>query len=82
MAVSTRTMKRQRDYSRLFIALGVMAGVMAIAPIVAAVLGIGGATVTRAPPSLRRQRANTPSWAGARATRTSFPWSGPRTPAR
>ena len=46
MAVSTRTMKRQRDYSRLFIALGVMAGVMAIAPIVAAVLGIGGATVS------------------------------------
>ena len=45
MAVSTRTMHRQRDYSRLFIALGILAGVMAVAPIVAAVLGIGGASV-------------------------------------
>lgn len=46
MAVSTRTMNRQRNYSRLFIALGVLAGVMAITPIVAAVLGIGSAAVS------------------------------------
>jgi len=38
-------MTRQRDFSRLFIALGLLAGVVAIAPIVAAVFGLGGASV-------------------------------------
>src|SRR5215204_2750141 len=46
MAVSSRSMQRQRDYSRLFIALAVLAGVMAIAPIAAAVLGFGGSAIT------------------------------------
>lgn len=45
MAVSTRSMARQRDYSRLFIALAVVAGIVAIAPIAAAILGVGGASV-------------------------------------
>ena len=40
MAVSSRTMTRQRDFSKVFIALGVLAGVVAIAPIFAAVLGL------------------------------------------
>lgn len=44
MAVSTRPFSRQRDYSRLIIALAVLAGFMAVAPIAAAVLGLGGAT--------------------------------------
>ncbi len=44
MAVSTRTMTRQRDFSRLFIALGVLAGVVAVAPIFAAILGLVGAS--------------------------------------
>src|SRR6188508_67046 len=41
MAVSSRTMGRHRDYSRLFIFLGLLAGIVAVAPIVAAVMGIG-----------------------------------------
>jgi len=34
-------MGRHRDYSRLFIFLGLLAGIVAVAPIVAAVMGIG-----------------------------------------
>lgn len=45
MAVSARKMTRQRDYSRLFIALTVVAGIIALAPIVAAIAGVGGARV-------------------------------------
>jgi hypothetical protein len=45
MAVSSRTMTRQRDFSRLFIALAAVAGLVAVAPIVAAVLGYGGPRV-------------------------------------
>ncbi|MGE0598077.1 MAG: hypothetical protein AB7J35_13075 [Dehalococcoidia bacterium] len=45
MAVSSRSMTRQRDYSRLFIALAVVAGVIALAPIVAAIAGVGGTRV-------------------------------------
>ncbi|MGE3076795.1 MAG: TolB family protein [Dehalococcoidia bacterium] len=45
MAVSSRSMTRQRDYSRLFIALAVVAGVIALAPIVAAIAGVGGTKV-------------------------------------
>lgn len=41
MAVSSHSFSRPRDYSRLFIALAVLAGVVAIAPIAAAVLGLG-----------------------------------------
>ena len=48
MAVSSRSMTRQRDYSKLLIALAVMAGVVAIAPIIAAAAGfVGGAGRTR-----------------------------------
>ncbi len=46
MAVSTRTFGRQRDYSKLFISLAVIAAVVAIAPIAAAVLGYGSRAVT------------------------------------
>ncbi len=46
MAVSTRSFSRQRDYSRLFIALAVLAAVMAVTPIAAAVLGYGTTAVT------------------------------------
>ena len=45
MAVSTRHMTRHHDYSRLFIALAVLGGVIALAPIVAAIAGLGGAGV-------------------------------------
>ena len=45
MAVSSRSMTRQRDYSRLFIALAVVAGIIALAPIVAAIAGVGGTKV-------------------------------------
>ncbi|MBK6319465.1 MAG: hypothetical protein IPF51_11940 [Dehalococcoidia bacterium] len=45
MAVSSRHMTRHHDYSRLFIALGVIAGVMALAPIVAAIAGLSGTGV-------------------------------------
>lgn len=45
MAVSYRSMTRQRDYSRLFIALAVVAGIIALAPIVAAIAGVGGTRV-------------------------------------
>ena len=45
MAVSARRMTRHRDYSRLFIALTVVAGIIALAPIVAAIAGVGGARV-------------------------------------
>jgi len=43
MAVSSRTISRQRDFSKVFIILGVIAGAVAIAPIVAAILGFGSA---------------------------------------
>ncbi|MEO8539566.1 MAG: hypothetical protein ABI577_07485 [bacterium] len=46
MAVSTRSYSRPRDYSKLFIALAVLAAVVAIAPIAAAVLGYGSKVVT------------------------------------
>lgn len=45
MAVSTRTFPRQRDYSKLFISLALLAAVVAIAPIAAAVLGYGSRAV-------------------------------------
>ena len=45
MAVSSRTYARQRDLSKLFIALAVLAAVVAIAPIAAAVLGYGSRAV-------------------------------------
>jgi|GEM_PF-1058505 len=44
MAVSSRSMTRQRDYSKLLIALAVLAGVVAIAPIVAAAAGLVGSS--------------------------------------
>lgn len=46
MAVSARTYARQRDFSKLFISLAVLAAVVAIAPIAAAVLGYGSRVVT------------------------------------
>jgi hypothetical protein len=46
MAVSSRTFPRQRDYSKLFISLAVLAAVVAIAPIVAALLGYSSKAVT------------------------------------
>lgn len=46
MAVSTRPLTRQRDYSRLLIALAVLAGVVAVAPIAGAIFGLGGAKVS------------------------------------
>ena len=46
MAVSTRTYVRQRDYSKLFIALAVVAAVVAVAPIGAAILGYGTSAVS------------------------------------
>lgn len=46
MAVSTRSFHRPRDYSRLFIGLAVLAGMVAVAPIAAAILGLGGTGVT------------------------------------
>lgn len=45
MAVSSRTYARQRDLSKLFIALAILAAVVAIAPIAAAVLGYGSRAV-------------------------------------
>jgi hypothetical protein len=42
MAVSSRSMTRQRDYSKLLIAVAVLAGVVAIAPIIAAAGGFVG----------------------------------------
>lgn len=46
MAVSSRTFPRQRDYSKLFISLAMLAAIVAIAPIAAAVLGYGSRAVT------------------------------------
>ena len=46
MAVSTRTYVRQRDFSKLFIALAVLAAVVAVAPIGAAILGYGTSAVS------------------------------------
>jgi len=45
MAVSSRTFARQRDYSKLFISLAMLAAIVAIAPIVAAALGYGSSAV-------------------------------------
>lgn len=44
MAVSARSVTRQRDYSKLLIALAALAGIVAIAPIAAAAMGFVGAT--------------------------------------
>lgn len=45
MAVSSRTFPRQRDFSKLFISLALLAAVVALAPIVAAVLGYGSRSI-------------------------------------
>ena len=46
MAVTTRTLRRHHDYSRILISLAVLAGMVAIAPIVAAAMGYGSSSVS------------------------------------